>query len=245
MRATLITGLALALAAAPAASVEDYDACLALIAEDAARAEREAGDWARFGGGAPARHCYALALIEAGAPLRAADELIGIAQEEPSLSDQARADVLVQAGELLVDADQVLTAGLVAEQAVRLAPKDGAALGLRAAVHLAENAPAKALADLNAALAAEPGDVRLLLRRASAQRRLGNAVAARDDAAFATERAPERASAWHELGRAEAALGFKPDARQSFLRAIALDRQGPVGRAARRSLQLMDAGLSE
>ena len=62
-------------AVSPAFAVDDYDTCVAMIADDPARAEREAGDWARYGGGASARHCYALALIEVGAPLRAADEL--------------------------------------------------------------------------------------------------------------------------------------------------------------------------
>lgn len=241
----LRTGLAVALLAlaSPALAIEDYDDCLALIAQDADKAQREAGEWARFGGGAPARHCYALALIEFGAPLRAADELIGIAQDEADLSDKARADILVQAGELLVTRDQVLTASVVADAALRLLPEDAGALGLKGAALLEDGQPAAALGILNKALAKSPKRVRLLMRRARAQRGLGNAVAARDDASYAAELAPDRAGPWAELGRAQAALGFKRDARQSFLKAIALDRKGPIGRGAQVALQRMDAGV--
>ena len=107
-------------AVSPAFAVDDYDTCVAMIADDPARAEREAGDWARYGGGASARHCYALALIEVGAPLRAADELMATAAEEADLPDQARVDILVQAGEILIERDYVATADIVATQALQL-----------------------------------------------------------------------------------------------------------------------------
>ena len=99
----IITVAALTATALPAQAVDDYDACLDLIATNPAQAEREAGDWARFGGAAPARHCYALALIAVGAESRGIDELLGIAVEEPDLEPNARADILAQAGDLLGD----------------------------------------------------------------------------------------------------------------------------------------------
>lgn len=234
------------LATSPAHAVDDYDACLAMIADDPSRAEREAGDWARYGnGGAAARHCYALALIEIGAPVRAADELIATASEEADLPDQARADILVQAGELLVETDYTSTAQVVASQALQLVPNDPSALGLRAAVRLASGNPRSALRDLDKALQSNRQDVRLLLRRASAHRRLGNPVPARDDANFATELAPDRAEAWLERGRIEAQLGDKPGARKSLLKAIELDRDSKIGRAAQLALQRMEAGITE
>ena len=240
-------GLGVALAQptpAGAQAVQDYDACVALIASDPARAEREAGDWARFGGGAAARHCYALALIELGAPLRASDELIGIALDEVDLPNAARADILVQAGELLLEGGVPVTAGLVAEQAAQLAPAQSNVLALRAAVNLENGQVRAALRDLDRALAKGGGTVRLRMLRASAHRRLANPVAGRDDATIATEQAPDNPAAWLERGRNEAALGAKPAARKSFLRAIELDREGKIGASARLALQRMDAGLS-
>ncbi|MEM7210888.1 MAG: tetratricopeptide repeat protein [Pseudomonadota bacterium] len=231
--------------AGPAQAVEDYDVCLDMITTDAAGAEREAGEWARFGGGAPARHCYALALIAIGAQSRGIDELLGIAAEEPDLEAPARADILIQAGELLFEEGDQITANVVAEQALRLDARNAGALALRARVKLDAGDVRAALRDLEGALKERPGTARFLSLRASAHRRLGRNVAARDDAAFATEQAPGDASAWLERGRAEAALKDLNAARYSFLEAIDLDREGEIGQSARRALQRMDAGITE
>ena len=233
-----------AIASLPGFAVEDYDACLALIQADPARAEQEAGEWARYGnGGAAARHCYALALLAIGADGRAADELIGAAIEEPGLSDDARADLLVQAGELLVENEDLLTASVVAEQARRLAPRNAGVLGLGGAVKVANGDFAAGIRDLDAAVDAGGANALWLLRRAAAHRQRGRLVAARDDAAFALEQAPDDPSAWLEYGRILAGLNDKPGARQSLLRAVELDRGGKIGRAAQIALQRMDAGL--
>lgn len=237
--------LALALAfATPAAAVETYDDCIAMIETDPDRAQREAGDWSRYGtGGAAARHCYALALLAIGAPDRAVDELIGAATEETGLPDSARADLLVQAGELLIDTNDLLTAAVVAEQAVRLAPRGASALGLRGAVHAANGDLAAAIRDLDEALTRGGAEPRYLLRRAAAYRRQGNLIAARDDASYATELSPDSAEAWLERGRIEAGIGDKDNARQSLLAAIALDGTGRMGATARNVLQRMEAGV--
>lgn len=236
--------LVIASLATPALAVDDYDACLDLIAQDPQAAEQAAGKWARFeGGGAPARHCYALALIEIGAPGRAIYELLGIAAEEPELSDAARAEILVQAGEMLVEEGDTLTSAVVAEQALGLAPRDPEVLGLRAAVKLETGDLRAAIRDLDEALSQGATIPRLLLRRASAHRRLGDLIAARDDASFAVEAAPSLAIGWLELGRIQVALGDTWNARQSLLDAIALDRDGEIGKRAQLALQRMEAGI--
>ena len=243
-----LTGLAAAgiLWAGQASAVTDYDACVALVAADPRQAEIEAGDWARFGGGgAPARHCYALALIETGAPSRAIDELIGIAMEEPDLGDPERADILGQAGNLLMQEGDAVTANVVAGQALRLDAANPAALALRARLKLEAGEPRAAIRDLNAALQGRPAAVDFLLLRASAYRQLGQYVQARDDASFASENAPEDAEVWLERGLAEAGLDDRPAARKSFLEAISLDREGLIGKSAQRALQRMDAGISD
>lgn len=246
MRTLLLTTLISAIFAGPSWAVDDYDTCIAMIASDPERAEREAGDWARYGGGGPAaRHCYALALIEVGAPIRAADELIGTAVDAADMPNQARADILVQAGELLLDTDYLTTAELVAGQALQLIKDDPGALGLRAAVSLAGGSPRIALRDLDKALAQDGKNVRLLLRRAATHRRLGNDIPARDDANFATELAPDLAEAWLQRGQIEARLGETSKARASLLKAIEFDRDGKIGRAAQLALQKMEAGIKE
>ncbi len=241
MRAMIfLFGLVLA---TPALALDDYDDCLALIASEPERARKEARAWATLEGGPAARHCLALALIETGDRSEAIDELIGIAVEEVSLESPARADILVQAGEMLVERDELLTATVVANQALGLAPKSLEALGLRAAIALAKDDYRAAFEDLERGLSGGRVNARLLLLRASAHRRTGSLIPARDDAVYATEIAPGSASAWLEGGRIEAALKDKPSARQSLLEAIDLDRDGPIGATARNVLQRMEAGL--
>ncbi len=228
-----------------ASAVESYDECVALIAADAAGAEREAAAWARSGGGAAARHCRALALIATGAGSAAIDELLGIAAEEPDLTAQARAEVLVQAGEMLLDEGDGVTARAVANQALSLAPGDPDATALSAAVRLADGDAAGAVAEIDATMASGDATARLLVLRSAAERRLGDFVAARDDAQRATELAPKSPSAWLERGRVAARIGDRQDARDALLRAVSLDRGGKLGLAAQNALQRMEAGLSE
>lgn len=239
MRWVILAGLA---AASPALAVEDYEACLALVATEPARAEREAGDWARFGGGAAARHCHALALIAIGAPGAGIDVLLDIAAEEP-MPERPRAEILVQAGELLLEEGDAVTAGVTAAQALALVPDMAEALILRAAIRAEQGRTGDALGDLDLALTKGGPNVRLLTLRSAAKRRLGDMVAARADAVWATELQPEDAGAWLERGIVEARIRDREAARQSLLTAISLDTEGTVGRAAQIALQKMDAGI--
>ena len=231
------------LSSGAAQAVTDYEGCLEMIEQDPQAAELKAGEWARFGGGPAARHCYALALLAIGAPNAAIDELIGIATEEPGLEPQARADLLVQAGELLIDTGDMLTAAIVSEQALRLSPRDPAALGLRGAVRIANGDAAAGIRDLDQAMERGGADPKWLVRRAQGHRARGDLIAARDDAGFASELAPDDATAWLELGRVQARLGDKNNARQSLLRSFNLDREGAIGRAAQLAMQRMEAGI--
>lgn len=245
MRVGAVVCTVLGASIVPAHAVDDYDQCLDLIGTDPARAEREAGEWARYGGGAGARHCYALALIAIGAQSRGIDELLGIAAEEPDLEPDARADILAQAGDLLLQEGDRLTANIVAEQALRLDARNAASLALRARLKMETGDVRAAVRDLDEALKQRPSSPRFLSLRASAYRRLGRHIEGRDDAAFATEAAPDDPAAWLERGRNEAALKDRASARFSFLEAIDLDRDGEIGSAARLALQRMEAGIEE
>ncbi len=229
--------------ARPAAAVTDYDACLGLIETDLDRALSESEAWARIGqGGVLARHCYALALLAKGAPLSAADELMAAAAEEPGLTNTERANLMVQAGEILLEAGEDLSPAIVAEQAISLAPKSASAIGLRAAVKLSADNYAGALNDLDDALTIGGPNASLLALRAAARLKLGRNTSARGDAVWATELDPELPEAWLQRGLAEAALKDRHSARQSFLTVIKLARGTTLARAAQVALQKMDAG---
>jgi tetratricopeptide (TPR) repeat protein len=224
------------------AQAEPYDDCIALVATDPARAEAEARRWAADGGGAPARHCRAMALLAQGAERRAAELIIEIATDDRTLPDEVRSEMLIEAGEIYLGLGETALGDSAASRALQLAREPRAALTLSARLKAEEGKWSGAINDLDAALARGEPDAELLVLRASAKLHLGQRVAARGDLLWAAEISPEMASVWLELGRLEAASDDRDAARAAWLKAIDLDRDGIVGEAARLRLQKMEAG---
>jgi tetratricopeptide (TPR) repeat protein len=242
---TIIPPLALVVgligASAGLAAAGPYDDCVALAGTDPARAEVEAQRWAQAGGGTPARHCRALALLAQGAGHRAAELMVAIAADDRTLPDEVRSEILIEAGEIYLGLDELARGHGVAARALLLAREPRAALTLSARLKAAEGDWQGAVNDLDGALARGEPDAGLLVLRASARLHLGEQVAARADLLWAAEIAPELASVWLERGALEALGGDRDAARAAWLRAIELDRNGIVGEAARLRLQTMDA----
>ena len=96
-----------------------------------------------------------------------------------------------------------------------------AALLLAAPVASAHKGPHAELLALDAALADKPGDVDLLLRRASLHRREGHLEAARADLAVIEHLAPTRRELFYERGLLRAAGGDNPGAEADLTRFLA------------------------
>ena len=238
----IIPTLMLAGGIAGPAMAGPYDDCIVLIAADAARAEVEAQRWIQAGGGAPAQHCRALALLAQGAERRAAELMVQIATDDRTLPDEVRSEMLVEAGEIFLGIGEIATGRSVASRALLLAREPRAALALSARLKAAEGDWRGAADALDGALARGEPDAGLLVLRASARLHLGEQVAARSDLLWATEIAPDMPSVWLERGVMEAAGDNRDAARAAWLKAIDLDRDGYVGEAAQLKLQKMDAG---
>ncbi len=237
--------LAALLAASPAWAVEDYASCAALVSADPATAEVEADRWERFGGGAPAAHCKALALEAQGADLKAAEVLIYAFEIYPELQPRAQAEILAQAARIYVKRGLYEQADYILNRAAEIMPDAPDLLRARATLRLAQGAPSAADEDLTQLLQAHPPTAEDVLLRATARRQAGSMADARSDAVWAAELAPESATVWLELGAAEAALGNKDEARRAWLKAISLDpdgAEGAIGRTAQLSLQKMELG---
>ncbi len=239
---TIIPALAMAVGIAGPALAGTYDDCVALAGADPDLAEAEAGRWVQAGGGSPARHCRALALLAQGAERRAAELMVRIATDDRTLPDEVRSEMLVEAGEIYLGIGEIAYGRSVASRALLLALEPRAALALSARLKAAEGDWRGAADDLDGALARGEPDAGLLVLRASARLHLGEQVAARSDLLWATEIAPDMASVWLERGVMEAAGDNRDAARAAWLKAIDLDRDGYVGEAARLKLQRMDAG---
>ena len=223
------------------AQIRDYETCLDLAAEAPAKAEVAAVEWAAAGGGPAAAHCHAMALIGLGAEERAATELVRLAAEAVDLPGQARSEIYLQAGGLLLALGDLDAGMAAANRALDLAANPAPALELRAQFHAERQNWQAALSDLDRALSeggAEPG--RLVLR-ASAKRALGRMLAARDDLIWALELAPELPEAWLELGTVEAAINDPDAARAAWLETIRLAPDDPLAKAARARLHSLEA----
>ncbi|MEM0921818.1 MAG: hypothetical protein AAGI13_02160 [Pseudomonadota bacterium] len=233
--------LLICLTAAPAWAVEDYDTCTALIAADPAAAAAGAQVWARFGGGWPARHCHALALLALGAERKAALEIAAIARDASDLPADIRAEMFVEAGEIFLDLGELGETAQAVERADRLDPRSRGARLLSAALAARFGDWAGAEADLTQAIDRAGPDAETLSLRATAKRRGGDAAGARTDAYWAQELAPESPAVWLEIGEVEALLGNRAAARAAWLSAIRLaGAEDPLAGIARQKLQLMD-----
>lgn len=228
----------------PAAAAGPYDDCVALVGSDPARAEVEAYRWERDGGGAPAQHCRALALLAQGAGRSAADMMIAIATDDRTLPDEVRSEILTEAGGIYLGIGELELGRAAASRALLLARDPRPALTLSARLKAEQGDWQGAADDLDGALAQGGPDAGLLVLRASARRRLGDLAAARGDLSRAAEQAPGMASVWLERGSLEAAAGDHDAARAAWLKAIDLDRDGFDGEAAQLRLQRMEADRS-
>jgi regulator of sirC expression with transglutaminase-like and TPR domain len=240
-----LAALALALAlAAPAAAqpVRDPQTCEALAEASPARAVEAAREWVRFGGGAPAAICEVLALEQLGALTTAARRLETLAREAPAetYGEAARAALLELAAGFLLRDSAPEAALQAADRGLALTPSDPALLRRRAEALADLDRPAEALPDLNQALAAEPDNLSARLLRARLRRESGSPEGALADARAAVALAPDDPRTHLAQGAAEAALGDRAAARESLLKTIGLDREGPIGAEARRILQRME-----
>lgn len=243
MRMRAVIGLVLAgMTALPARAVEDYDACIALIATAPEQAVAEADAWSRFDGGWAARHCYALALAATGATRRAAAEMAGIATEAIDLPRDVRADMFVTAGEWFLDLDELGETAQAIDRAERLAPQGHQHLILSAELNAKLGDVQGAIGALNKVLKTRGPAPEPLLLRATLKRRLGDGIGARDDAYWASELGPDLPDVWLEIGQVEAMLGNRDRAREAWLRTIEMAPQDPLAQTARRQLQLLESG---
>ncbi len=153
-----------------AADTQDrYGNCVAMTKTTPKAAYALASQWRAQGGGPPAMHCQALALLAQEAPARAAG-VLDAASELLANQPATHADLLAQAGNAWLLANDP-TRGLARlSAALTLMPEQGLAradvLMDRARAHGALENKVGALADLTAALRLAPKNPQIWLLRA-------------------------------------------------------------------------------
>ena len=223
MKAAKILLLALVLPLPASAATPDpqhYRLCLNASTANPTAALVDAEVWTKAGGGVPAQHCAALALVslkryaEAGARL----DRLAAAKDLPDMS--FRTELFDQAG----------NAWLLAGDGAKAVQSFSAALALSAgdpdlfadlarAQAMRKNWPEVVL-DMNAALAITPHRSDLLVLRASARRALGKFVEARGDLDQALKLKPGDGGALVESGLLRRQVGDVGGARRDFQAAL-------------------------
>lgn len=217
-----------------------YDRCIRKAQSDPDAALADALAWHGLGGGLPARHCAAVALVGKRQFAEAAARLEGLFRDAPPEDVGLRLGLLEQAAQAWQLAGRSGRAEQLQDQAIAIAPQDRQLRIDRAATRLTQGKSWEAVDDLNVALDLDPNDPEALLFRASAYRYLDALDLARDDVGRAIAIAPRRPEAWLERGILERLAGDAAAARRSWQEVLRLQPDGPAAAAARARIEEMD-----
>jgi tetratricopeptide (TPR) repeat protein len=195
--------------------------------------------WRDLGGGEPARHCVAVALISLGKYEEAATRLDALAKDS-SAGPGVVAGMLAQAGQAWMMADNLEYAWRDQSRALELVPNNpqlwvdrAMALGLAGQYW-------EAIDDLNKALDLQPGYAEALIYRASAWRLLESYELAMTDIENVLGQDPQNVQALFERGKLYRIAGEDDLARRDWLNVIELSNGTPVADAAKANIEKMD-----
>ncbi|EME67871.1 TPR repeat-containing protein [Paramagnetospirillum caucaseum] len=229
-------------APAPADTIDprmEYRTCLTLARAKPEEGWEEAIAWHSLGGGEPARHCAAVALIGLGKYEEAAkrlEALAGISRREEIL----RAEMLAQAGQAWLLAGKPQQALAAQDTALKLVPGHPE-LMLDKAVTLASVSHYAEVAELlTTLLRVQPNRVEAMVLRAVAYRYLDKLEPAKEDLARALVLDPGFPDALLERGMIRRLEDNSAGAREDWMKAIAAAPESPAADTARRNLEMMD-----
>lgn len=219
---------------------QQYRTCLAQVDRKPDDAFEEALAWRDRGGGFPAKHCVAMALVALKQYVDAAARLERLAEEMRAAGDRLLPDVLGQAGNAWLLAGQNERALGVFTAALGLQPNNPDLLIDHARAAALQQDFMLSLTDLDKALAFDPDRADALAYRASAKRQLGDAPGALKDVDRAIRLDPHEIEAYLERGILRAAAGDTKGAREDWLK-VAVEAPGtPAAESAQRNIEKMD-----
>jgi tetratricopeptide (TPR) repeat protein len=237
-----------AAAQAQAKAVEDakqYSDCMALARSAPDQALKSAQDWQAKGGGIPAGHCDAVALIGLGHYPEAAAMMEKLAAEEAKTSKELAAGLFGQAGQARLIAGDNKHALEDQTAALALTPDDAELLTDRAVTQISMAKYWEAIDDLNKAHDLASDRVDVLIFRASAYRFLQSYDLARDDIERAINLAPSNPEAYLERGVIRSLTKNLTGARADWQRTIALAPDTPTANQAKANLFQLDQAATK
>ncbi len=224
------------LPAAPVPDAQRYDQCLQLAHSDPQKAYDMADSWHSVGGGFPAQHCEAVALVGLKKYAEAATQLQGLANAMMAAGPDMRADALEQAGQAWLLGNQPNEAKTAFDAALMFKPKDGELLIDRAEAFALGGKFFDAIDDLNTVLDGAPNRVDALVYRASAYRQLGSLDLALDDAERALRLDPNSVAGLLERGNIRRLKNDDAGARSDWQQVVRAAPNTPAAESAQTNL---------
>ncbi|MBE7635714.1 tetratricopeptide repeat protein [Sneathiella sp. P13V-1] len=219
---------------------DEYDACIKLTKKDPELAFESALSWRDQGGGFPARHCAALALVGMKKYHLAAPRLEKLAQEMREAGSHLVLAVLSQAANTWLLAKDYSRAYGVVTAALELNSNDVDLLVDRSRILAAAENYQDAFNDLDLALRIDPTRIDAMVFRAVAWRHLGNNERAFEDVDLALSLLPDDVDGLVERGILHRLLGRPDEARKDWLKVLELTPNSPAGETARRNIEKLD-----
>lgn len=207
----------------------EYGRCLALAHAKPEEALKRATAWRDGGGGFPAEHCAAVALISLKRYTEAAEHLEALAGAMMREAPDLRAAALDQAGQAWLLAGEAGKAKAAFDAALAFAPKDPDLLIDRAEAYAEGGRYWDAIDDLNDALAIAPKRADALIYRASAYRKVGGLDLALQDVQQALLLEPNSVPGLLERGNIRRLKGDLAGAKADWLK---VEKLAPRSRAA-------------
>lgn len=223
----------------PKDPAQRYTACMALTKTRPTDAWEMALTWMGEGGGEPADHCGAVALIGLKQYKEAARRLEALATGSHN-DPQIRAGMLAQAGQAwILDGDP---GRAYADQtaALKLTPAQADLLIDRAESSALGRNWQDAVVDLDQAIGLAPNRADVYVYRATAKRELNDLKGAGADIAQALALDPNAPDAWLEDGNVKRLAGDKTGAHKSWSQVLRLAPQSPAADSARANLEKLD-----
>ena len=219
----------------------EYHNCMRLARTDPGAAFEHALSWQDLGGGVPARHCEAVALMMLGQPAEAAARFEELAKAMPdSTPPEIVADVMAHAGIAWMDAGDLDRARAAQTAALDIHPDSPAILVDRAMVLSQQSYFWEAIDDLNRSIDLDPTDPAAFALRASAYRFVDAEGLALEDANRALSIDPDQPEALLERGILLRLKGDLAGARRDWLHLIEMHDGRPAAELARRNLEKLD-----
>ncbi|MEH6496055.1 MAG: hypothetical protein V7740_09960 [Pseudomonas marincola] len=219
---------------------KEYKACIKLTKREPEFAFESALSWRDQGGGVPARHCAALALVGMKKYHLAAPRLEAIAEEMRKAGMEFVVPMLSQAANTWLLAENYSRANAVASAALELEPDNIDVLMDRSHILAGAKNYQEAFNDLDLVLRLDPTRFEALAYRAAAWRQLGNNERAMEDVDLALSLQPDFLDALIERGILYRLAGNIEDAKKDWMKVLELSPNTPAADTAQKNIEKLE-----